>query len=315
MRARDFHPTVVEAGTKQRMWLESPRLPLLVARGREPGPVLAMTAAIHGDEYEGVGAIFEFFDWLDPSALCGAVVAVPVANPPAFQAISRTSPLDQANLARVFPGREDGSPSEAIAAAIDLAVIAHADFFIDLHSGGVRYWMPTMAGYYTEDPRSYKAAVAFGAPVIWGHPVIPPGRTLSACLARGIPFLYTEARGAARIDAEDARVFARGLRNLARHVGVLGGELEPGPEPLHLLGDGNVDKGLEASRDGFLVPEVQPLEHVVRGRRLGRLLDLDGSLVEEYFAPSDGVVTMLRLAPSVRAGEPLFLLAQPAGGA
>lgn len=298
---------------KQRKWVDLPhglRLPLLVVRGHQPGPVLSMTACIHGDEYEGVGAIFEFFDWLDPEQMTGTVIAAPVANPPAFHAISRASPLDQANLARVFPGRADGSPSEVLAAAIDEHVIAPASFFIDLHSGGVRYWMPTMAGYYMEDARSLAAAKAFGAPVIWGHPVIPPGRTLSSALARGIPFLYTEACGAGRIAPEDAAVFARGLRNLARHVGVLPDALEPGPAPLHLYGDGNVDKGLEASRDGFLVPEVRPLETVRKGQRVGRLLDLDGSLVEEYVAPVDGVAAMIRMAPSVRAGEPLFLFAE-----
>ncbi len=316
MTPHDFHPDLIPSGTKQRLWLEFPggghqfRLPVLAARGPEPGPVFAMTACIHGDEYEGVGAIFEFFDALDPAALTGSIIAVPVANPPAFHAISRTSPLDQANLARMFPGRDDGTASEALAAVIDSCIIAHASFFLDLHSGGVRYWMPTMAGYYTEDPRSLAAARAFGAPVIWGHPVVPPGRTLSSCLSRGIPFLYTEARGAGRIDPADALIFARGIRNVARYAGVMRDALEPGPKPLHLMGDGNTDKGLEASHDGFLVPEVQPLEQVEKGRRVGRLLDLDGSLLEEYFAPVEGVAAMIRLAPSVRAGEPLFLFAE-----
>ncbi len=316
MNPRDFDPGAIPAGTKRRLWLEFPagalelRLPLLVARGAEPGPVLSMTACIHGDEYEGVGAIFDFFETLDPEAITGSVIAAPVANPPAFHAISRTSPLDQANLARVFPGRDDGTPSEALAAVLDGCVIAHASFFLDLHSGGVRYWMPTMAGYYTEDPRSLAAARAFGAPVIWGHPVIPPGRTLSCAQARGIPFLYTEARGAGRIDPADAAVFARGIRNVARYAGVLRDALEPGPKPVHLMGDGNTDRGIEASRDGFLVPEVQPLEAVRKGRRVGRLLDLDGSVIEEYLAPVDGVAAMIRLAPSVRAGEPLFLFAE-----
>ncbi|MCC6586921.1 MAG: succinylglutamate desuccinylase/aspartoacylase family protein [Bryobacterales bacterium] len=316
MRPHEFKLAGCAPGTKQRLWMELDnssqeglRIPLLVARGVRDGAVLAMTANIHGDEYEGVGAIFEFFDALDVAAMTGSVIAVPVANPPAYAAIARTSPLDGANLARVFPGKAGGTASEAIAHAIDTAVIGQASFFIDLHSAGVRYLMPTMAGFYTEDPRSRAAAEAFGAPVIWGHPVIPPGRTLSSCKDHGVPFLYTEATGAGRIKREDAEIFGRGLRNLARHLGILASAMEPSAPPVELYGDGNTDMGLETSKDGFFVPTVNFLEPVVKGTLVGKLVDLDGSLLEEYRAPVDGVVAMLRMTPSVRAGDPLFLFA------
>lgn len=317
MSPKDFNPASFEPAI-HRLWLEfkgggdTLRLPLLLARGAADGPVLGMTAAIHGDEYEGVGAIYELFESLNPAELSGSILAIPVANPPAYFAITRTSPLDGANLARVFPGKEEGTASEAIADAIRTAVIGHADFFIDLHSAGVRYWMPTMAGYYTGDPRSLAAARAFGAPVIWGHDLIPPGRTLSSAKERGIPFLYTEARGAGRIADEDAIVFRRGLKNLAKHLGIMPGELEPTPAPLHLLGDGNVDEGLAANYSGFFVPEVKPLQYVTKGTRVGRLLHLDGTQLEEYLAPVDGIATMLRMAPSVLKDEPLFLFSRPA---
>lgn len=316
MRPQDFHLEDFPANLKQRLWIDVEggghgfRVPVLVVRSGMPGPVLGITAAIHGDEYEGVGAIYEFFEDLDSFELAGSVIAVPVANPPAYYAITRTSPLDDVNLARAFPGKADGTPSEVLAAALDATVIAHSTFFIDLHSAGVRYSMPTMAGYYTEDPRSRAAAVAFGAPVLWGHPVIPPGRTLSACLARGIPFLYTEAQGAGRIHPDDAFVYARGLRNLARHLGVMDGPLEPVPSPLHLFGDGNTDKGLQTTHDGFFVPSVRLLDRVEKGAPVGKLLDLDGTLLEQYFAPVGGAVAMLRATPSVRSGDPLFLFAE-----
>ena len=287
-------------------------LPLLLARGRKDGPVLGIVSGIHGDEYEGPAAIYRFFDALDPDALSGTIIAMPVAHPPAFGAISRTSPLDGENLARVFPGDAQGTPSYAIAHAVKAAVIDQADFLIDLHTGGVRYAMPTMAGYYTEDPRSLAAALAFGAPVIWGHQVIPPGRTLSTALARGIPFLYTEGLGGGRIAQEDAACFERGLENLAKHLGMLDGALVKAPLKLHLLGDGNTDRGTHAARDGFFVPDVGLLDPVIPGTRIGTLLDYAGLPRERLIAAQAGVIAMLRMSPSVKAGESLYLVATDA---
>ena len=126
--------------------------PVLVARGRRPGPTLVVSANVHGDEYEGVRAILETFEWLDPEAMNGDVLAVPVVNVPAFWSGTRTSPLDGANLARVFPGDEDGTPSQQIAWHFAQSVIARADFYLDLHSAGIRYRMPSMVGYPAADP-------------------------------------------------------------------------------------------------------------------------------------------------------------------
>jgi predicted deacylase len=300
------------AGSIERTSIKLPfaELPLLVARGPEAGPVLGIVSGIHGDEYEGPAAIYRFFDALDVAALKGTIIAMPVANPPAFGAISRTSPLDGENLARVFPGDPQGTPSQVIADVVTRTVIQPADFLIDLHTGGVRYAMPTMAGYYTADPSSRAAAEAFGAPVIWGHHVIPPGRTLSVALQRGIPFLYTEGRGGGRVDAEDAGYFERGLWNLARHLGMMPGELVRVPLELHLLGDGNTDRGTQASGEGFFVPAVPLLARVERGMLIGTLLDYSGVARESVFAEQAGVVAMLRLSPAVKAGESLYLIAR-----
>jgi predicted deacylase len=284
-------------------------LPLLTAHGAAPGPVLAVTAGVHGDEYEGVRTIFSLFETLDTAALRGTVLAVPVVNPPAHRACSRTSPLDGQNLARVFPGRPDGTVSERIADVLAREVIAKADFYIDLHSGGVRYAMPSMAGYASFDERGRKAAEAFGAPVIWGHPVIEPGRTISIALERGIPFLYCEAWGAGRIAPADLEMMQRGLDNLLRHLGMLPGEPRIPHPPRRLKGVGNTDKGLEAGADGFLLLDVALMDRVGAGQQLGRLVDLQGNELERYAAPCAGTVALTHEMPMVAKGDTLFLLA------
>jgi uncharacterized protein len=301
------------AGSKTRAFLEvgetGIQLPVLRVRGEVEGPVLVVSAGVHGDEYEGVRAIYELFEELRPEEMRGSWIGVPVVNPPAHLACSRLSPLDGQNMARVFPGKQDGTVSEQIAWAFDQQILSQASFYIDLHSGGIRYAMPSMVGFDATDPRGAAAAAIFGAPVTWAHPVIEPGRTISAARDRGIPFLYTEAWGAARIAGEDLAMMKRGVRNLLRHLSVLACPLELTSAPLRLYGVGNTDGGLQSAQAGFLINEVHLLDRVQDGQRLGRLVNSLGETLEEYFAPCDSIIGLTREMPVVDAGDTLFLFA------
>ena len=298
--------------TKERSWigLEFTDLPVLHVRGASPGKTLVATGAVHGDEYEGVRAILETFEELDPAAMSGEFLAVPVANPPAFWNGTRTSPLDNGNLARVFPGAPEGDATAVIAWNLGHRIIAKADFYLDLHSGGVGWSMPSMAGYDASDARSVEGAQAFGAEVIWGHPDVPAGRTVSFAKSKNIPFLYTEARGAGRIDPGDLEMMKRGIRNLLRHLGILATPLERVPLKLHLFGEGNIHNGINAARRGFFIPAVKLLDEVGAGQYLGRLCTPLGETLDEFHAPCDGLIGLIREFPVVQPDDPLFLIAQ-----
>jgi len=316
MGARQVKSTfdAIPAGSKIRSSLafmageHSICLPVLMVRGGLPGPTLLVTAGVHGDEYEGVRTIFEVFDSLDAAGMKGNFLAVPVMNPPAFWNISRTSPLDGANLARVFPGLQAGTPTEAIAYHFDQHILPLADFYIDLHSAGVKCAMPTLIGYLETDAAAASAAEIFGAPVIWCHPSVPPGRTVSAATDRGIPCLYAEARGAGRIDPEDLSCYRRGIANVMKHMGIVSGAVEVPEKVTRLYGDGNVDASISSPVRGFLMPRVKLLETVAKGQALGVLVDMSGMEVEFFHSPCDGVVVLIHECPLVQAEEPLFLI-------
>ncbi len=311
-----FHPQNYAPGGKYRLPLpidDVVSLPVLLIRGAQPGPTLVASANVHGDEYEGVRAIFELFEELDPSRMSGDWLAVPVVNPPAFWAGTRTSPLDGANLARVFPGDPHGTFSQRLAHTFAENIIAHGSFYLDLHSGGVKFRMPTMVGYAADDPRGKAAAEIFGATTIWGHPKLDPGRTISSAAAYNIPWLYTEARGAGRIHPEDLDMMKTGLRNLLHHLGILKGAPPLASIRYRLYGDGNTDKGMSATQPGFLMKHVDVLDEVAAGTVLGTLVDMAGNPLEQYRAPVAGVVGLVREFPVVAAEDPLFLIAQYEG--
>lgn len=309
-----FELSSIQRGGKRRTSIEfvsaghSIALPLLVVRGQREGKTLVASAGVHGDEYEGIRTILDLFEELDPQTMAGDFVGLSVANPPAFWNGTRTSPLDQGNLARVFPGARDGSPTETIAFHIDRYLLSIADFYLDLHSAGILCEMPAMVGYHEPDVHACEAALIFGMPVVWCHPTVAAGRTVSSAIERGVPALYLEARGAGRIDAGDLALYKRGTRNLLKHLGILNGEIEHGPEPLHLYGDGNVDASMSSSHPGFLIPAVELLQSVVKDQLLGRIVDLWGRELETFHSLRDGRVALIHAQPLVQVGEPLFLI-------
>ncbi len=314
MNPEDFSPRKFARGRRFAFDLEftaaghTLRVPVILVRGAREGKTLVVTAAVHGDEYEGVRTLLELGRELNPGEMSGDLLAIPVLNPPAFWNGTRTSPLDGANLARVCPGRADGTPTEVIAYYLDRSILPYADLYLDLHSAGVKMAMPTLIGYDASDPGSRDAAFAFDAPVIWGHPEIAPGRTVSAAKARAIPFLYTEARGAGRIHPDDLRIYRRGVLNLMRHLHILEGAPERGACRYHLLGEGNIDESIAAAHRGFLIPAVSLLDEVQEDQELGAVVDLYGEPIEHIRSPRSGLVVLIHEFPVIEPGEPAFLV-------
>ena len=229
--------TNCDATKKRFAWLEIASraeggkwsLPLLTVIGAEAGPTLLVLAGVHGDEFEGIAAIPQIYGAINPQDLRGRLVMAPICNMPAYEAVQRASPIDGLNLARVFPGAADGTITKQIAWWITRKLIRQADFLIDLHTGGIAYELPTLIGYVHDSSElgqaSLAAAMAFGAAVMWGHPLpLPAGRSISAATAMGIPSLYTESPGAAGCDPDVVACFRDGINNVMMRLGMIDGE-------------------------------------------------------------------------------------------
>ncbi len=320
MRLDEFRPEAVPAGAKEALYLDVAPLPkgdalrlaVLVAQGQAEGPTLLVLGGVHGDEYEGPHAVRTVFRELAADQLRGTFMGVPVTNVPAFEAGTRSSPLDGLNLARVFPGSRTSTPTERIAHQVGNHLIGRCDLLIDLHSSGTHAAMPTLVGYYAHDGevgrRSRAAAFAFGAPVVWGHSSVAQGRTVSEATERRIPWLYTECPGGGWLHQDTAALYGRGVTNVMRQLGMLPGEPEYEPPHYHLYGSGRIEDALAVRSSGFLLPAVQILDRVRRGDLLGQVLGLAGEVQEELRANSDGVLIFMRTTPSVSPGDLAFMV-------
>ena len=119
---------------------------------------MSVLAGVHGDELEGIPTVRMLLASLRSVRVIGQLRAVAVCNEPAFASRSRTSPLDGRNLARSFPGRADGDPTERIAQILVESVITGSSLLVDLHSAGGDFSMPWFAGWVAtgDEHRSYR---------------------------------------------------------------------------------------------------------------------------------------------------------------
>src|SRR5512142_2811182 len=127
-------------------------LPLHRIQGDASGPTLGMIALIHGDEPLPNAVLRHLLSEMDPARLKGTLLVMPVANPYAYEALSRFTPHDGINLNRYFPGAADGYITERIADTIVTQFLPQVQFLVDLHSGGI---FPTVDYVYLSkiDPR------------------------------------------------------------------------------------------------------------------------------------------------------------------
>jgi len=286
-------------------------IPLLIANGSRMGKTLVVFAAVHGNELEGVQAIQDVFARLDTSEMSGKLIAVPVANLPAFRKVQRVSPIDGLNLARTFPGNMSGTVTERIAHYLSELIIPQGDFFLDLHSA-VTALMPTMAGYdaaKTEIGKlSREAALRCGMPVVWGHPEIGPGRSLCSASANGIPWLYVESSSGGRVSPDELPFYTGAVLNLLGHLKIIDREPSTIEPELHLIGSGDVDTIQSVNTAGFFVQKTALLDHVEAGTLVGEVRDLFGSVLEEIYTEQAGYVAVLRADPLVNPGDQVCLV-------
>jgi len=304
-------------GKKHSLWLHAfdelsgpVLLPGLVVRGARPGPLLLAIAGVHGDEYEGMEAIRQCVDALDPDTLTGTFIGIPVANPFAYAARCRATPaaFDGLNLARVFPGDPAGTPTRRLADAL-LRFVARLvgpdDCFIDFHSGSADADYATVVGVrdVPGTERSQAIARAFGISRLW---LIPDstGPFNAETARRGIPTIGTETTGRAGCLAADVAAYLQGLHNTLAFLGMA---LAPQPVVSDAPFSRTVD--LVAPLTGFFRTEKQLYDAVEKGERIGVFIDLFGAKLAEFSAPVAGEIWAMRATPAVRSGELLGMIA------
>lgn len=308
-----FCGTDIVRGERKKISIPVPSAPPLKAVclcGVAPGPTLVVTAGVHGCEYVGIQALRDLAEELDPAALSGQVILLPLVNPGGFYAgAKQVVPEDNINLNRAFPGRIGGSLSARLAAVLEQTLYPAADFLADLHSGDCNEALHPLvffpaAGEETVNRIAREAAKSLTVP----YRVRSSAKNglYSWAVQRGIPSLLIERGGQGLWSESEVSACREDVYSLLRHLKIL-----PGGNPPREQVEITDSVYEEAKADGFWYPAIGAASPVRGGMILGRLEDEEGNVIQEVRAVFTGVSLYHTTALGVRAGDPLIAYGRP----
>ncbi len=295
-------------------------VPITVVRNGE-GPTVLMMAGVHGDEYEGQIALDRLARKLTPEALRGHLIILPAVNGPAAKAGLRTSPVDDGNLNRAFPGNATGTPTQMIAHYIEEVLLPRCDYLVDLHSGGTSlYYPPTLLrgkGHTPEEAQKLlELQQAFDLPYAWeftsgGGPKSTARTAMGAANRKGVTSVMAELGGAGVVSKDILARTERGLRRILHWLGMLPGykpDQARGTRVLHAEGS------IYAYDIGLFEPYKDIGDPVNAGEEVGAIHFVDAPNREPVTvdSPYSGIVLCKRTLGQVACGDAVFQIARDA---
>lgn len=281
-------------------------MPVQVICGRRAGPVLFVSAAIHGDELNGVEIVRRLLRLKALNSIKGTLIAVPIVNVHGFLNQSRYLP-DRRDLNRSFPGSAKGSIAARLAHTFFTQIVSKADYGIDLHTGAInRSNLPQIRGNL-DDAKTLELANAFGVPVTINANI--RDNSLRASVSElGVPVLIYEAGEALRFDEVCIKAGLRGVLNVMRLIGMLPAKRPVRKQVAPLLARST--SWVRAPASGIFNTDVQLGSSVSKGQRMASISDPLGDTSEVMIAPFDGIVIGRSNLPLAHEGDALFNIAE-----
>src|SRR5882762_9488674 len=283
------------------------------------GPTVLLSSGNHGDEYEGQVTLMKLTRRLKPEDVKGRIIILSAANFPAAMAGMRTSPIDDGNLNRSFPGDPNGRPTAMIAHFIETVLLPMADFAVDLHSGGSSLmYIPSCLARRPSDPaqraRTIAMMRAFGTPIAMMFDM-PQGedRTLSGAAERvGVGLnMGTELGGTGTVTKSVLAYAEQGVARLLDHFGVLTKPLtDEKPGKTRFVAVRGAPDYCYAPDTGLFEPFVELGDTVEPGQAAGAVHFPDTPWREPTLAhfENGGLVICKRIPGRIERGDCLFHL-------
>ncbi len=274
--------------------------PVLIAAGRYPGPTLCLTAAVHGDEVNGVETIRRIMFNLDKEALRGTVIGVPVVNMHGFIRASRYLP-DRRDLNRYFPGDPKGSAASRIAFSFFNDVISRCDRLIDIHTGSFHRTNLTQLRGDLSKPAVEEFSKMFDDIMVL-HGAGAPGTLRRAAVEAGIPSTTLEAGEPLRLQLREVEHSVRGVRAVMHHLKMI--DEEPGSNGKQTVIFKSV--WLRSNQTGVFLSQVKLGQKVKPGDTLGTVTDPITNLSSKIHSTVNGQVIGMALNQMVMPGFAAF---------
>lgn len=290
-------------------------IPITVFQGNEKGPVLGITAGVHGYEYSPILAGQALIGKIDPEKLKGTVILVHASNVDSFLGRSPyVNPNDGKNLNRSFPGNADGTITERIADYISTKVIPRCTHFIDAHSGDAPEDLIPYSGYYHNDGMPEVSAkgkemaenLGFDYILVFqttGKDYMKDDMPSLYCSAQafklGIPAADIECGRLGMVEQDNVDKIVDGLLNLMISMGMMENDPAPVGEKWVIKDRSSVQSG----STGFFYRNKEAGDYVTKGMNLGYITDFFGNTIEEVFTEEAGVLLYILGTPPINKDE------------
>lgn len=298
-------------GAVSKMWMhivtdalgQPVSVPIIVARGKHPGPVLGVTAAVHGNEINGIPVIQHMIQGLDMEVFRGTLVGVLVVNVPSFLRETRRF-VDGTDLNHIMPGKVNGNVSEVYAYRIVSNIIKQFDYLVDLHTAS----FGRINSYYIRADMAHsktaRMALLQNADIIVHNP--PSDGTLrGAADELGIPAITLEVGDPHKFQRGMIRSSLTGIHNLLSALDMISVEIEEPETPVVLCND---SQWIYASTGGILrvLPDIT--ETVEKDQEVAHIHNIFGEHEATYVAPHRGVVIGKSISPVCQTGDRILHL-------
>jgi predicted deacylase len=282
------------------------QLPVHVIRGKKEGPVVFVSAAIHGDELIGIEIIRRFKKLNILKKIRGTVILVPIVNIYGISTLSRYLP-DRRDLNRSFPGSSTGSLASRVAKIFFDEVVSKCDFGIDLHTASIHKSNLPQVRTNIDNEYTFTLAKAFGAPVIL-HSELRDGSLRSVAQEKGVPILLYEAGEALRFDETSIRIGVNGLVNVLKQSDMLPKISRKKEQKTPIISRNS--KWIRSGGGGIL-RTIKALGEVVKEAEIIAYIDEPlGDKSYAVYAPFDGVIIGKSEIPLVQEGDAVFHIAK-----
>ncbi|PIE37557.1 MAG: succinylglutamate desuccinylase [Gammaproteobacteria bacterium] len=279
-------------------------IPIHVVRAKRPGPVVFVSAAVHGDELNGIEIIRRLIHSKHIKLKMGSVILVPMVNVYGVLNQARYMP-DHRDLNRCFPGSEKGSLAARVASIFLEEVVQHCDYGIDLHTGAMHRSNLPQIRADLKDPETRELAQAFGVPVLLNANV-RDGSLRQSAIDQDTKVLLYEAGEALRSDELSIRAGVRGVMNVLSQLGMLARKAQRKKSQPFIS---NKSAWIRATASGFVNAFHDLGDRVTKGQVLADIGNPFGDTLCSVSANKSGIIIGRQNIPLVQEGDAMFHIA------
>lgn len=280
-------------------------LPVHIIRSKKPGPTIFVSAAVHGDELNGIEIIRRLINQKKFKITKGTVIAVPMVNVYGVVNQSRYMP-DRRDLNRCFPGSAKGSLAGRVAYIFLNEIVKHCDYGIDLHTGAIhRSNLPQIRADMS-DAETKELAEVFGVPVILNSTLVDGSLRESAVKNKTKILLY-EAGEALRFDEFSIRAGMKGILNVLQHLGMARKSLSKKKKTAPFIANGS--QWVRANASGIVHNIVNLGDQITKEQVLAEIGSPYGEIIDTVKASRSGILIGKQNIPLVQEGEAMFHIA------